>query len=322
VSTLHSDNRAAIAETGAWHAHDSASRPHSALHYRPDIDGLRAVAVLAVVMFHAFPDLLPGGFVGVDVFFVISGYLITGLLVDDLATTRFSVLAFYRRRIRRIFPALLIVLASCGAAGWWLLMGSEFRALGSHIASASVFASNFTLLAESGYFDEAAHAKPLLHLWSLAIEEQFYVVWPLMLWFAVRSGITAMRLACIGAALSFAIGLLLLEVDSAAAFYQPAARAWELLAGAILAIAQRGPALARWRRLAGGRSLPWAGFVAILASTILLDERTPFPGWPASIPVLGTLAILATDPSSGFRAWLGSTRWVVWIGLVSYPLYL
>jgi len=322
VSTSHSDNSVAIATIGAWREDADVSRPRSAMRYRPDIDGLRAVAVLAVVMFHAFPGILPGGFVGVDVFFVISGYLITGIVVDDLRAERFSVLTFYRRRIRRIFPALLIVLASCGAAGWWLLMSSEFRALGSHIASASVFASNFTLLSESGYFDEAAHTKPLLHLWSLAIEEQFYVVWPLMLWFAARTRVTALRLACVGAILSFAAGLLLVEVDRAAAFYQPAARAWELLAGAILAIAQRDHAPALERLQTRWRLLPWAGLVAVVASTVLFDERTPFPGWAASIPVLGTLAILAAAPSSRFRVGLGSTRWLVWVGLISYPLYL
>jgi peptidoglycan/LPS O-acetylase OafA/YrhL len=290
--------------------------------YRTDIDGLRAVAVLAVVLFHAFPGFLPGGFVGVDVFFAISGYLITGLIVDDLGAGRFSVLTFYQRRIRRIFPALLIMLVFCGAAGWWLLMSFEYRELGSHIASASVFASNFTLLSESGYFDEAANTKPLLHLWSLAIEEQFYVVWPLLLWLAIRTGITAMRLACIGATLSFAICVLLSEIDSAAAFYQPAARAWELLAGAILAIAERDHTPVPWRRLTGWRWLPWGGFVAIVASSILFDQRTPFPGCAALIPVLGTLAILAAAPSSHLTAWLGTTRWLVWVGLISYPLYL
>jgi peptidoglycan/LPS O-acetylase OafA/YrhL len=306
----------------AWRAYGNRSRPDSAIPYRPEIDGLRAVAVLAVVLFHAFPNFLPGGFVGVDVFFVISGYLITRLIVEDLDAGRFSVLAFYRRRIRRIFPALLIVLVACGTAGWWLLMGAEYQSLGAHIASASVFASNFTLLSESGYFDEAAHAKPLLHLWSLAIEEQFYVVWPLLLWLAIRTRITALRLACIGATLSFAIGVVLLEVDSAATFYQPAARAWELMAGAILAIAEREHAPALWRRLTDRRWLPWAGFVAILASAVLFDERTPFPGWLAAIPVLGTLAILAAGPSSHLAARLGSTRWLVWVGLISYPLYL
>ncbi len=297
----------------------AATAPHA---YRPDIDGLRAIAVLAVVLFHAFPAALPGGFVGVDVFFVISGYLITGLILDDLGAGRFSVWRFYQRRIRRIFPALLLVLVACGAAGWWLLVSPEYQALGRHVASASVFASNFTLLSESGYFDEAAVTKPLLHLWSLAIEEQFYVAWPLLLWLAIRTRLTALRLAIVGALASFALCVLQMSLEPAAAFYEPLARAWELLAGAVLAVSARGPAPAWWRAVAGWRGLSWCGLVAIAVAATLFDARTPFPGWAALLPVLGSSAILAAGPGAPLNVRLGASRWLVGIGLVSYPLYL
>ena len=149
--------------------------------YRPDIDGLRALAVLAVVIYHAFPSVLRGGFVGVDIFFVISGYLITGILWRELDAQRFSLLHFYQRRILRIFPSLILVLATTLAFGVGLLLADELAQLGRHIAAGSVFASNWLLWSESHYFDTSAQTKPLLHLWSLAIEEQFYMVWPLLL---------------------------------------------------------------------------------------------------------------------------------------------
>ena len=149
--------------------------------YRRDIDGLRAVAVLAVVMFHAFPQILPGGFVGVDVFFVISGYLISGILFSDLQRGQFTYREFYVRRMRRIFPALALVLLACLVFGWLVLLDAEYRQLGGHAAAGAGFIANLALWRESGYFDTAAELKPLLHLWSLGIEEQFYFVWPFAL---------------------------------------------------------------------------------------------------------------------------------------------
>src|SRR5947209_16661710 len=154
--------------------------------YRPDIDGLRAVAVLGVVGYHAAPSVVPGGFVGVDVFFVISGFLISTLLFTEAAAGGIDLAGFYLRRIRRLVPALLVVLAATWFVGWWLLADGEYRELEKHIASASVFTSNFTLWAEAGYFDTASELKPLLHLWSLGIEEQFYLLWPTLLAWAWR----------------------------------------------------------------------------------------------------------------------------------------
>lgn len=155
--------------------------PHS---YRADIDGLRALAVLAVVGFHAFPEVLKGGFIGVDIFFVISGYLISGIILAGLQQGNFNFWTFYQRRLVRIFPALLLVIAASFALGWLLLQPAEFKLLGKHILSGAIFASNFVYWQEAGYFDAAADTKILLHLWSLAVEEQFYVVWPLLFfWF-------------------------------------------------------------------------------------------------------------------------------------------
>jgi peptidoglycan/LPS O-acetylase OafA/YrhL len=191
--------------------------------YRADIDALRGIAVAAVVVFHAFPALLPGGFVGVDVFFVISGYLITGIVARDLEAGRFSLWRFYSRRINRIVPALLAVLTACLLGGWWLLLSGEYRALGTHTAGASVFGSNFVLLSEAGYFDEAAHTKPLLHLWSLGIEEQFYIAWPLALWLTLRLGRAPAKMAWVAVVLSFTAAVWIVFVRQGGRLLPPVA---------------------------------------------------------------------------------------------------
>src|SRR6476659_2888257 len=160
--------------------------PHATNNYRPDIDGLRAFAVLSVVLYHAFPDVVRGGYVGVDVFFVISGFLISSILFAEMTEGRFSFAIFYGRRIRRIFPALAVCLAAVLAYGFVCLMPSELAQLGKHVFFGAGFLSNIALWSESGYFDGAASSKPLLHLWSLGIEEQFYIVWPALLWIAFQ----------------------------------------------------------------------------------------------------------------------------------------
>jgi peptidoglycan/LPS O-acetylase OafA/YrhL len=292
--------------------------------YRPDIDALRGLAVIAVVVFHAFPSALPGGFVGVDVFFVISGYLITGLVSRDIQNGTFSLLDFYSRRIRRILPALVIVLTACGIAGWWLLLAGEYATLGQHSASAALFGSNFTLLSEAGYFDQAAHTKPLLHLWSLAIEEQFYLVWPLLMWAAWRARLAVDRWTMRLAFASLVLCIMLMSNDAAMVFYHPATRGWELLVGASLVLLERGP---RWdsalRSHAAIRTwMPIVGAGCIAAAMIFLSERSAFPGWLALLPVLGTAAVIAGGSAAPFNARLAATRWLVSVGLVSFPLYL
>src|SRR5687768_8357422 len=200
--------------------------------YRPDVDGLRAVAVLAVLAFHAFPHAMPGGFAGVDVFFVISGFLITGIILDDLERGRFTIAGFYWRRIRRIFPALILVLTACLVLGWVLLLPDEYRQLGKHVAAGAGFIANLALWAEAGYFDWSAELKPLLHLWSLGVEEQYYLVWPLLLLFFRRW--TLGLIVGIGV-LSFALNLYMTAKYPSAAFYLPMTRFWELLIGSALA---------------------------------------------------------------------------------------
>jgi peptidoglycan/LPS O-acetylase OafA/YrhL len=166
---------------------NSASNLRTPL-YRADIDGLRAIAVLAVIGFHAFPGWMMGGFVGVDIFFVISGYLITTIILENLSIDAFSLRGFYARRIRRIFPALVVVLLAVFGMGWFLLFAVEFKQLGKHIAASAGFVSNVVFWSESGYFDTLAETKPLLHLWSLSIEEQFYLIWPVLLWASSSGG--------------------------------------------------------------------------------------------------------------------------------------
>src|SRR6478735_6002612 len=160
---------------------------HATDKYRPDIDGLRAFAVLSVVLYHAFPQMLRGGYVGVDIFFVISGFLISSILFTEMTEGRFSFTVFYGRRIRRIFPALAVCLAAVLAYGFVSLTPPELAQLGKHVFFGAGFLSNIALWSESGYFDGAASLKPLLHLWSLGIEEQFYIVWPALLWVALRT---------------------------------------------------------------------------------------------------------------------------------------
>ncbi|MFL9867286.1 acyltransferase family protein [Paraburkholderia fungorum] len=291
-----------------------------ALVYRPDIDGLRAVAVLAVVVFHAFPAGLPGGFTGVDIFFVISGFLITGILIADPLAERFSIVRFYARRIRRIFPALAVVLLATYAMGWFCLYGDEYRELGKHILSGVGFVSNWTLWTESGYFDHAANTKPLLHLWSLGVEEQFYIVWPLLLAIAFRRGRIPLLALVVGAG-SFILNTALIQHHASAAFYWPVTRFWELLVGAGLAIASQGGSWHR-RMRANANALSGLGLLFCAVSFFGLNSQLAFPGWWALLPVLGAASLIA----AGSKAWLNRRLLAhpvaIWFGRISYALYL
>jgi peptidoglycan/LPS O-acetylase OafA/YrhL len=313
------------AHVAAKAAADTAPLPS----YRPDVDGLRAVAVLAVLVFHAFPHVLPGGFVGVDVFFVISGYLITGIIQPAVAQGAFSLAGFYRRRIRRIFPALLLVLAFSVAAGHHLLLADEFRRLGRQIVAGASFASNFLFWSEAGYFDTESGLKPLLHLWSLGIEEQFYIVWPLLLMSTHRFGRRALPAITAVSAVSLLLCLVLSYTNPTAAFYSPFSRAWELGLGGMLAFPQMRRRLQRLPDPAGVRpdsSVPgwlvWTGALLILVAVLCLDRYQTYPGAAAMLPTLGTALLLAAGPRSWFNAQVLSRPPLVGIGLISYPLYL
>ena len=301
--------------------------------YRPDIDGLRAIAVLSVVGFHAFPGLVRGGFVGVDVFFVISGFLISAIIFGSLELKQFSLLEFYQRRIRRIFPALLLVVLGCLAFGWVALLADEYEQLGKHVAGGAGFVSNLVLWSESGYFDNASETKPLLHLWSLGVEEQFYLVWPVLLWAAYRLRFNLLFIACVVAAISFALNLAHYREAPVQAFYSPLTRFWELLAGSILAYYVYGhPANAGQRNGVGLVRKAWqcvspsnwsvVGATLIIVAVVWLTAGRPFPGYWALLPVLGGVLVIAAGKDAWFNRVVLSNRVLVWFGLISYPLYL
>lgn len=290
------------------------------LKYRPDIDGLRALAVLAVVYFHAFPEKLPGGFVGVDIFFVISGFLITQIIHENIKSDTFSFFDFYCRRIKRIFPSLILVLAASFIFGWIFLIFDEFQQLAKHIMSAVTFTSNVTLWNESGYFDNSGETKPLLHLWSLAIEEQFYVFWPLVLWVAWRIKFKLIAVAALLLMASFIFNISNIKNDEIATFYSLMTRAWELLAGASLAI------FIDSKKLVADSYAEYLGsifgFGLIMLSMIILDKESLFPGWWALLPVLGTILVINNGTNSPVSEYILSNKVIVWLGTISYPLYL
>ncbi len=297
------------------------------MNYRPDIDGLRALAVLAVLIFHAFPNALPGGFVGVDIFFVISGFLITTILLKQLEANQFSLTHFYAQRIKRIFPALAIVLIFCLWVGWIALTSGEYKQLGRYTAGGAAFLNNFLFWRDAGYFDSAAATKPLLHLWSLAIEEQFYLIWPLLL-FAVHK-VQQTNAKAQGKALligvifctSLIYSYQLLGRDQTADFYSPFARFWELIVGAALAYQHNQRPSSNLSKRAG-LLLAVLGVGLLLLSLTLIDQTYAFPGLWALLPTLGTACLIAAGPTTYIsKQWLAS-RPLVWVGLISYPLYL
>lgn len=295
--------------------------PH--LPYRRDIDGLRAVAVLSVVLFHAFPGALHGGFIGVDIFFIISGFLISGILLRGLHGGTFSFGQFYARRIARIFPALLLVMSATLAFGWFALFPDELKLLARHVAGGAAFISNFQFWAEVGYFDTAAETKPLLHLWSLGIEEQFYIVWPLVLLAGWRLRANLLLLTAVLALVSFAINLGGIRMHASATFYSPASRVWELLLGAgLAALALRNGDASPLGRRISPELLSLGGAVLLAAGLALITRESPFPGWRALLPCAGALMIIAAGPQAWFNRVVLSNRAMVGIGLISYPLYL
>jgi peptidoglycan/LPS O-acetylase OafA/YrhL len=288
--------------------------------FRLDVQGLRAIAVTSVVTFHAFPALLPGGFLGVDIFFVISGYLITGILVKELREGKFSIAEFYRRRVRRIFPALVVVLAFSILAGAFLLSPQAFRSLGRSVVATAFFSSNMDFWLTTDYFDGAAEFKPLLHTWSLAVEEQFYILYPpllYVLWRYARSRLTLVLAALF--ALSLAVSEAMVWTAPAAAFYFAPSRGFELLSGALIATRAL-PALRsqKTREIVAG-----VGLAAIFLPLMFYTAKLPFPGLVALVPCVGTALMLHAGANG--ESWAAksiSTPGYLFFGNLSYSLYL
>jgi peptidoglycan/LPS O-acetylase OafA/YrhL len=302
--------------------------------YRPDVDGLRALAVGAVVLFHAFPVSMPGGFLGVDVFFVISGFLITGMLLDDVREGRFSLLDFYLRRVRRILPALLTMFAGVSLLALLILMPDEMERFARNITAGSLFVPNLVLAREQGYFDAAAIDNPLLHLWSLGVEEQFYLLWPaaLMLFVPRARARTTVLVTAVIILLSLALNIVLARTAPTASFYLPFTRFWQLLTGALLAALAAARAARRHESTTALDAVerpPWVshamslGGLALIAGAILAARAASGAQVALALPVTAGAALFI---AAGPRAWLNRTlfswRPVVYVGLISYPLYL
>jgi peptidoglycan/LPS O-acetylase OafA/YrhL len=268
---------------------------------------------------HVYPSLLPGGFVGVDVFFVISGFLISGIIWDDLAKGSFGFRRFYERRIRRIFPALILVLACSWLAGWALGFWDDFARLGKHVFSGAFFFSNFVLWGEGDYFDIAADRKPLLHLWSLSVEEQFYLFWPLALWLMAKVRVPFLFLGLPLGLISFGYGAWLSYGDETAAFYNPLSRFWELCLGAVVgyfALRAKTPSAKM------AEALSFVGLGIVSASILFFSSELVFPGWIALAPTVGTALLLWCPGSCIAHYRFLAAAPMVWVGLISYPLYL
>ncbi|WKJ91130.1 acyltransferase family protein [Methylomonas montana] len=311
--------------------------------YRPDIDGLRAIAVISVVAFHAFPDRLQGGFIGVDIFFVISGYLISTIIFQNLERGTFSFAEFYARRIKRIFPALLLVLIASYGFGWFALFADEYKQLGKHIAAGAGFVSNIVLWNEAGYFDNSAETKPLLHLWSLGIEEQFYIVWPLLLWFAWERNFNLLTITLLVAIVSFCLNVKGILSHPVATFYSPQTRFWELLCGSLLAwmtLYKKGLfatlrtkldgwlayAVYRESHAADGKTLAnalsFVGLFLLVYGFFLINKDFNFPGRWAMVPMVAAVLIISAGPNAWVNRIVLSHPLAVWFGLISFPLYL
>jgi peptidoglycan/LPS O-acetylase OafA/YrhL len=300
---------------------------YNRIPYRSDIDGLRAIAVLSVVAFHLFQGRARGGFVGVDIFFVISGYLISSIIYNDLQSGTFSIREFYVRRVRRIYPALSIVLAAVCVAGWCLLLPTEFEALGKQIIGGSTFVANFVAWWQSGYFEPSAAQRPLMNLWSLGVEEQYYLIFPLICLAFYRTRwrwILPAAFVAI-ATVSMAINVVFVTRYRDAVYFLPFSRLWELLLGAGLALwlHRKIPAGADTGLPSRGcTALGFCGLALLGVSIFGIDQYQAFPGWFALLPTMGAALVITAGQSSWVNRHILSCKPVVFVGLISYPLYL
>ncbi len=292
------------------------------LHYRPDIDGLRAVAVIPVVLYHAGVQFFSGGYVGVDVFFVISGFLIAGIIAREIQSDRFSLVNFYERRARRILPALFVVIGATLAAGWVIAWPDNYVEIGESALATVFFSSNFYFWQTTDYFATAAEYRPLLHTWSLAVEEQFYIFFPLLLILMAklpRSRLLASLVAIF--VISVTMSVAWTVTAPGAAFYLAPVRAWELLVGVFLALS----IFQSWSSSLLRETASIAGLALIFGSVVAFDSTTPFPGLAAMAPCIGTALIIQSGRGGGpptlvFR--ILSKKGLVFFGLISYSLYL
>ena len=287
------------------------------MKHRVEIDGLRAIAVLPVIFFHAGFNVFSGGYVGVDVFFVLSGYLITGIILSDISQNQFSVAYFYERRARRILPALYFVMMACLPFAYWWMTPLQFKDFAQSLVATVFFGSNILFWRETGYFLPDAESKPLLHTWSLAVEEQFYIIFPLVVLFCWRYGRTRLFWGIVAAAVAslFATEWAWRNTPNANFFLLPT-RAWELLAGSICAFLTFG------RRPTPHNSLSAIGLASIVISIFLFDSSTPFPSLYTVVPVAGTAMIILYGCNGTWVARLLSLRVLVGVGLISYSAYL
>jgi peptidoglycan/LPS O-acetylase OafA/YrhL len=293
------------------------------MKYRPEIDGVRALAVIAVIVFHANPNVLPGGFIGVDVFFVISGYLITSIIISERQIGSFSLANFYRRRARRLLPALILVMAVSLPFAWCLLLPDEMKRYSQSLVAVTTFSSNVLFYLTSGYFDDASNLKPLLHTWSLAVEEQYYLLFPIFLMTIWRFGQrNIIIIFVILAAVSLASAQFAITYDPSAAFYLLPTRAWELLFGVLAAFyldkRSENEYETDWFRQVFGV----VGLFLVILSTLVFSNNTPFPGIYALVPTFGTTLIILFATSRTAVGRLLANRVLVGLGLISYSAYL
>lgn len=288
------------------------------MHYRAEVDGLRALAILPVLFFHADFTFLAGGFLGVDVFFVISGYLITSILLNDLTKERFSIVRFYERRARRILPALLFVLIISSVAAYILLIPEAFKEYGQSVVSVGLFSSNIFFYLNSGYFETSAEQAMLLHTWSLAIEEQFYLFFPPLLYWLYKHKVNLTTAFCTVAIVSLLFSTWYVEYDRSANFYLLPSRCWELLVGALIALHY-----SRFNsfRVATKELLAWSGCVTLLACYLFFEETLAHPSWLTLLPIAATACLIAFSENTSLAKLLSKGP-IVGIGLISYSLYL
>jgi len=285
--------------------------------YREDIDALRGLAVLLVVFYHAFPELLPGGFIGVDVFFVISGYLITSIIIFSINNNDFSLKEFYARRARRLFPALVTVLLFALGFGWLVLFPEEYQQLGSHVTRSVIFLLNFRLINEINYFDVESHYKPLLNLWTLSIEEQYYLLWPLLILFFFKIKKSPNYFLVLVFIISFSINVYFAEDYSQKVYYHTLTRIWQLAAGSLLAVW-----LINYKFLRNTNNsikkifVGGGGLILIVFGALWIDGQMVYPGLLAIVPALGAAMVIISNIK--LKQYFGFIQ----LGLISYPLYL